>query len=280
MPPLEDDATGNGAIAGGADGRLGLSTFRSFSFVRDGVRQVMDCSSKGLTSLKDIREHTQLGTIQVEAMPRFAKAAGMQDKDGLPTALGRTLLRNDPGLADCRSQWIVHYKLACRHTAGPGFWPELFDYITTKSSITADDLRSYLADRAGDAAGDRAIQYACVAFLGTYTKTECLGSLGILVEEDGTIATGQGTVPPPTVVAYVIADYWDNEWTGRTSVNLGWMSDPGGPGSLLMMNSGEIGDALREMQNAGLVELQRRQAPYQVFRTWADTDELLERIYD
>ena len=49
--------------------------------------------------------------------------------------------------------------------------------------------------------------------------------------------------------------------------------------SLLLLGSGQANRLLRVMQEQGLVEVQRRAAPYQVVRLWDDSSALLERVY-
>lgn len=268
---------------------LGFSTYRSFTFIRDGVRQVLECSAQGYTSRKDIRNHTTLGTVQVEAMPRFAYAAGLTKPDGSLTDLGLTMVDRDPGLVKVPSQWLVHSKLSSRFSSGPTFWPYLMSYIVDRNSTDSEELRTQLMSLAPAAAqiGDRAIQYALTAFAGTYTKPECLGSLGILTEASDSdqgerryLIGANLSLASPAVAGYVIADYWDHAWPQLKEVNLALFSEPSGPGSLLLMNSGEVGDMLKEMQNRGLVQLQRKTPPYQVFRSWGDTSKILEQVYE
>ncbi|MGC8863377.1 MAG: DUF4007 family protein [Armatimonadota bacterium] len=278
MPPV-----GKGAVSGDVPpsrGNTQLSAFRTFFLLRDGIRQVLECVASGGTGLKNIRERTNLGTVQVEAMHRFAKAASLLDERDALTELGRTFLANDSALADRRTQWIVHYKLVAPYSTAPGFWRQMFDYVANRTVVNPGDLRAYARECAGRQVGERAATQAYLAFVGTYTRTEGLGSLGVLAAENDELVVGQINLPHPRVVAYVVGDYWDHVWPGRQSVNLSWLSEPGGPASLLLMNSGEMADALKDMQNAGLIEVQRRYAPYQVFRLWKDTNELLKRIYE
>jgi len=278
--------------------KMGTAFHESFALSRPAVGQILGAvasartAESGRLTYGHFRQTTTLGANYIKAMRRYCRACGLVDAAEHPTPFGAMVSMNDPDLSCPATQWLIHYFLSANYHAGPGFWCWLVEKaLNGAASITTQDvaaqIEAYLLETGDRALARNTLTSTAGVFVGTYTKSDALGSLGVLAEcpeaSNGTRVFSVGanlSIPSVPVVAYVIADYWDNEWTGRTSVNLGWMSDPGGPGSLLLMNSGEIGDALREMQNAGLVELQRRQAPYQVFRTWADTNELLERIYD
>ena len=279
-------------------GKLGTAFHESFALSRPALRQIVKvvgshCGAKSDKLTYDrFREATTLGSNYIKAMRRYCRGCGLVDLSEQPTRFGSLVFTRDPDLTGTSTQWLLHYHMSAQYHAGPGFWQALVENaLSNRASVTSEDLASEIADylaKNGDRPlAERTLQSTAGVFAGTYTKPDSLGGLGILTEDRG---AANGTknflvgmdlrVPPVSVVAYVITDYWDHAWPGRTSVNLGWLSDPGGPGSLLLMNSGEIGDVLKEMQTAGLVELQRRVAPYQVFRLWKDTSELLERIYD
>ncbi len=260
----------------------GLSTYRSFALKREGVRQVLLCANECITSLADIRERTSLGTVYVEAMPRFAKSAGLISADGMLSRFGTLAYENDPGLNDSRTQWLMHYHMAGPHRLGPTFWPTLFQFVLGRPRMTREDLVEFVRQLAGEGseAGSRAVKYAVSAFTNTYTQEECLGHLGILTEDSGVLSVGEPVKPSPWVVAYALADYWMAQWGPVLGVNLSSMKEPGGLASLLMLSSGEMNTCLRDLQSLGLVQLQRKVPPFQVSRLWVSPDEILEHLYD
>jgi hypothetical protein len=235
-----------------------------------------------LSSARNIREHTGLGTIYVEAMPRFARAAGLVDGKKRLTPFGLSVVEHDSTMAGASTQWLIHYSLCSPFGVGPAFWRVLFRFVTGCATVSPEDIRAHLETLgpAGAPIGPKALGYAATAFVGTYTRDDCLGELGVLVKDGEQLAVGRGRLAPTPVVAFAVADFWDHAWPGRASVNLSWLNEQGGPASLLLMNSGEMSDALREMQNAGLVEVHRVAPPYQVFRLWGDSTKLLERVYE
>src|SRR5438874_1815524 len=101
-------------------GKLGLSFHRTFPLSRPAVSQVLRVSAghRGPTgaggtdlSFRSLRELTNLGTVYVEAMPRYARGAGLISEDGSPSQFGRLAFAGDPSLARVETQWLMHYHL-------------------------------------------------------------------------------------------------------------------------------------------------------------------------
>ena len=270
-PELKDDA-----------GRFGFSTFRSFTMVRDELRQILACALNGPVNGRIIREMTTLGTIHIESAYRFCRALDLVRPDGALTGFGRMAAAHDQQLDDTSTQWLLHYNIAKPHTGGPLFWPELFRLMTRVSRASREDMSSRLAEisQPGPLPGERTLKYAVTAFTGSYTRSDCLGHLRIVVQDDDTFMLGDALQPSMWVVAYVVADYWHAHWGDRATVNLSAMTEPGGPASLLLLSSGDMNALLREMQNQELVQIQRRVPPYQVVRLWDNPESILEHIYD
>ena len=275
--------------------RLGTAFHESFSLSRPAISQVLQyiaSSGEDKPSFDDLREGTTLGTNYIKSMRRYSRGAGLVDEHERLTTFGRLVASMDATLSNPITMWLLHYFLSSPHHQGPPFWSALVQGLLnqqaqiTQSEIAADISR-FLESEGEKQLAERTLQTTATVFAGTYVKSDGLGPLGILTEvprsDRGERCFDIGeelSLAPALVAVFVIADYWDHAWPQFKEVNLTSFSEPTGPGALLLMNSGEVADVLKEMQNLGLVQLQRRRAPYQVFRTWDDTTKILERVYE
>lgn len=283
----------------GQQQKLGISFHRSFPLSRPSLTQVMEAAEqvtrggKAEFSLGGLREQTSLGTVYVEAMPRYARAVGLLDEDNRLTRFGRLAREHDPGLDKPETQWAMHYHLVAPHGCGPAFWHHLVttclrpgDTLDSKSLVNV--LAAFLAERGEPALSpEGTLRPSATVFLGTYAKSDALGGLGILRAEAGEgfgastayVVADAPTTPPVRVVAYALADYWRAVWDDDLGVRLSELSGPNSLAALLLLSGGEMNQILRELQSAGLVELQRKVPPFQVFRRWPDAATLLDGLY-
>jgi hypothetical protein len=179
---------------------------------------------------------------------------------------------------------LLHYHLCAPHRIGPIFWNRLvlsslrIGSVLDRSALATTLVNSTEAD---GTVSYHTLAEAATAFLGTYSRDDALGSLRILrAAASNKYEVTEATEPAAHVFAYVIADYWTGNWGARKTVSLESVTtESGGPASLLLLGSGQANRLLREMQAEGLVEVQRRAAPYQVVRLWDDAAQLLERVY-
>lgn len=274
--------------------RLGVSFHRTFALSRSAVSQVLALSlgagaasneQEGGLSRDDIREGTSLGTVYVESMPRYARGCGLIDAHNRPTCFGRIANVHDGTLGGINTQWLMHYHLSSPHGAGPRYWGHvvsncfrLGDYLDRQCLST--ELEVFLAASERKPPGKNTVDAAATTFLGTYSKDDALGPLGILVAQGNRYLVSESEEPSLAVFAYVLADYWDGMWPGRKTVNLEAItSEPEGPASLLLLGTGQANRLLRAMQDEGWVQVQRRAAPYTVVRSWEDSAPFLERVY-
>ena len=106
---------------------------------------------------------------------------------------------------------------------------------------------------------------------GTYTDAEALGNLGLLqATSSSTYQVLDPVLPSPGTFACLLADYWEANWPGRADVL--WADLTAGPLAQLLLAEGRLGPLLREVEKLGLVRIQRRVPPYQVFRLWDAPD--------
>ena len=270
--------------------KLGTAFHESFSFSRPATAQFLRAvltsgsgeGQRGLTH-KDLRQLSSLGTNYIKSVRRYAYGFGLVDDAEQLTPIGRVIAEQDMDMGNVETQWLLHDTFAAPYRSGPAFWWPLLCGLRGMAEFSSADACAVLKEVLGATAEQmalRTLRTTATVCLGTYTKDEGLGRLCIFSNDGTTFRAAVPEQPPPSVVAFAVADFWDHAWPGRASVNLSSLNEPGGPASLLLMNSGEMSDALREMQNAGLVEVHRVAPPYQVFRLWEDSTKLLERVYE
>lgn len=271
-----------------------MTFHRSFTLVRPAIGQILGLAlsqqehgdgDTGLTK-KIIRENTSLGTIYVEAMPRYAWAAGLLSQDLKLTDLGLFAARYDPTLMNTGTQWLLHFNLSSPFGSGPTFWGEvvLTRFRTgnqfPKSEIDADILEHYTRDNPGSVSPDSA-QQTGTAFLGTYTKADALGQLHILQKsnETGVYRVLQPTVVPSWAFAYALMCYWNTKYEGRLSVNLNELTQPDGLASMFLMDDNSLDNTLNELQRAGIVDVFRADKPHQLLLLSHDREMVLRKLY-
>ena len=100
--------------------RLSLSFSRGFALYRSGVQAVLVSALAGQEITKDdILENTTLGTVQAEAMPRYAERCGLLNENRKPTLFGELVGQHDASLALAPTQWLMHYYMAAPHRCAP-----------------------------------------------------------------------------------------------------------------------------------------------------------------
>ena len=232
-----------------------------------------------------IRELTNLGTIYVEAMPRYGSGAGLLDPNNCLTPFGASAYERDPLLEQLSTQWLMHYHLCAPQGPGPAFWNELVkSRFMTGNEFTAEELMVQLADfferTEGKSLAERSARSTITVFLGTYLKPDALGHLGILEKVgDGRYQVLAPKAPPPWACAYALLDYWQAQFREFVTISQDTLLASGGLTDLLMIGSGHLNTVLRAMEGAGYVELFRVAPPYQVVLLRQDVEPLLERMY-
>jgi hypothetical protein len=279
--------------------RLSTTFHRTFTLVRPAVASVLevigDMGPDGAeNSLSDLLEaRTSLGTIYIEAMPRYAYGAGLVD--GLSTKrkdltkFGELVRSRDPYLNDLATQWLMHYHLSAPHGPGPTFWNHLVsNYLRVGDELekgeVAKEIAQHLERVTGKSQTAKSFQSSATVFLGTYAKQDGLGSLGLMEAANGAASglyeVSEPDPPPPWPLAYALAEYWQGRWGGQKTVNLAELSEPGSFASIFLIGSAQLERLLEELRREGVLDLYRNVPPYQVARLWSDKDELLERLYD
>lgn len=268
--------------------RIGLAFHEGFAFVRSSVADVLSVAGRKPLGTKlnhkMLRQETTLGKNYAKAMPRYCQGAGLLDHKNELTAFGRRVYQCDPHLERPESLWLCHYNLAAAEGPGPEFW-HLF---AAKHLLVGDELKTTnlgsllmeLSEDSGNPVAERTASTAASVFLGTYSRSDCLGGLGLLeAQEAGSYLVRDAESPPPLVVAYVIGEYWQRNLTNQASVWIDEFNKAGGPAQVLLMGLGQVNQAMRELSRMGIATVQLSQPPYQFSPLWKSQDELLDRIY-
>lgn len=267
------------------DDRLSLSFHRSFALSRSGVSAILKAAVAGEEmSWENVRQQTSLGTVQVEAMPRYAERCGLLDSSKKPTAFGEVVAEKDPTLSHLSTQWCMHYFISTPERFRPNFWSNvvtnLFFYNQSfQAEDVATNIRLFAVAQSQKEPSIRTANDSATALAGTYTKDDALGALGILENNGGVYAVREPKPVPVGAFACILAHYWASVWHERDDVLLRDVND-GELSSLLLLSSGEINDLLSALSERGLVTRHRRVPPFKVTRQWGDQDALWrEHLY-
>jgi len=272
--------------------KLGMTFHRSFTLNRPALSQIIELAGQienipvngKCLSKAEIRNLTSLGSIYVEAMPRYGRGSGLLTEGNCLTEFGRFTNDFDPMLNKSATQWLLHYHLCAVHGSGPLFWNEL---VSRRFRIgnqflqqeVTDQIYEYYANIDKSIAIDSAKVTASV-FLGTYIKQDGLGSLAILDSKKKESYTVKGPDNPPTwAFAYALVDYWEAHYSERLSINLDDLTNEHGLANLFLMDTAAVTRILNELQHAGFVEVYRSAHPYQLLLLSHDKSLALRNLY-
>lgn len=261
---------------------------RSFALMRPGIAQFLrECSaSETSLSTNDVRGKTTLGSSQAQAMPNYARRAGLVNDHRELTPFGRAVLKSDPQLSQNTTLWMMHYFLAAPHYDAPNYWSFLNELFSGGDSQISNDfalekLSQFAVENSSRAMKTRTLSDSVTAFLGTYSKANALGALHILRSVgEGRYEMSEEFAPRPLgVVACALADFWAARFRNAPKVNLSDVTGPGGLGRILLLSTGELNRLLGHLQREGLVRIERATPPHQIARGWDDSSALWERLY-
>lgn len=274
--------------------RLRTAFHETFALSRPALTQIMAVSdasglrgtltdSEGRRAL--LRKETSLGTNYVKAMPRYGWGAGLLDTKIQPTPFGAMAHSRDPLLESLSTQWLMHYHLSAPHGPGPTFWHHL---VVTRffpgDEFETDDIEreiaAFVEQTEGKALSRNSVRPTATAFLGTYSKPDGLGKLGIL-EQIGTRHFRVTDVDPPPVWAFgaALVDYWRANYGDYLTLNLEQISGEGKLGAIFLLSPGRVNMLLSELQSEGYIEIHRLAPPYQVVLLQPNFEIMLRRMY-
>ena len=194
-----------------------------------------------------IRELTTLGTIYVEAMPRYSFGAGLLDANNCLTAFGMLAYKqHNPSLDQICTQWLLHYNLSASSGPGPAFWHELVaTRFSPGSEFTSADITLQVSElykrSEHKPLAERSARATATAFLGTYSKPEALGRLGILRKNPSGCYQVLAPNPLPTwAFACIMMDYWQHQFANRLTINLDAITGRGSLADLLLISDVQL----------------------------------------
>lgn len=265
--------------------RLSLSFHRTFSLSRESVRTILNLviSDTGLKSLtnKQLAEKTNLGSIYIEAMPRYAYGSGLTDKEREPSDFGRMVFSYDPLLLHPSTLWLMHYFMSAPHGPGPFFWNRIITNLFKPGEEFSDaDLLSCIKED-NEGLKEDTISEAKTAFIGTYVKQDGLGALGLISEGDTKNKFVVNYPEPPSVWTMGVAfiDYCQAQFPGVKVIGLSNILDDSDFAKIFMVGTRRINHMLSQLQEAGYVEVFNSVPPYGVAILRTDIAPLLERMY-
>ena len=255
--------------------RLSLSFSRGFALNRSSVAAVLVSALAGQEITKEaLLENTTMGTVEAEAMPRYAERCGLLDENKTPTLFGELASQNDESLALYSTQWLMHYYLSAPHRFSPNYWSQLVSHFDSSGQIlttneTMQSVAAFAREVAEKEPSERTTKAAASAFVGTYSRPDSLNQLGFL-ESQG--HSGQYLIAEPHPIsegafACVLVDYWESNWGARGDVLLSELA----PLARLLRAQGTLGMLLKTLEKAGLIVNQRRVSPFGVRRLWEDS---------
>jgi len=275
--------------------KKGITFHRTFRLKRAAITQLLEVAleyklagDNECPSPKNFREKTQLGTIYIEAMPRYAQITGLLDDDNCLTPFGEVVAQNDMLQERKETQWLMHYHMCSPSSSSPDFWREtVLSYFLSGNAFTRetieDFLSSFVEKTEGRSLSTRDAKTTARIFLDTYIDREdSLGSLGILEEINKNEYVVQSPEPPPLwAFAYALIDYWKTTYgEDRLTVNLDELTARGGLGSIFLMGGGRMNSYLQRLQRKGVVDIFIVSPPYQVVLQETDEQTILEQLYD
>lgn len=263
---------------------MSLSFHRTFSLSRSSISKILVMAQikPGFNQL-DLDRCTDLGTVYQEAMPRYARRAGLLDDKNQLTTFGRFAAQHDPALERPGTQWLLHYHLSAPHRP-TAFW----HFLVTKrfvpgNTFTAEDLvndlTSLLRQEAGKDPAPRSLRSAVTIFIGSYLKSDGLNRLGLLEERGQGVYYVPDVVPPPAwALGYALTEYWQVHYGERLTVNLDDLIGSRFAGLFLLGENG-ITELLVQLKKEGMIDLYRIARPYQVVLLQPNPEFALERLY-
>jgi len=260
---------------------------------RPALSQLMSLASKHQSesvtdkclSNADIRNGTSLGTVYVEAMPRYARGAGLFTEGNCLTEFGQFASENDPMLVRSGTQWLLHYYMCNTYGVAPLFWNEIIaTRFRTGNSFfpeeITDQIHRFYTEDLGASASLKSANVTKTIFLGTYTKDDGLNTLSMLeAMPDGKYRVLEPNSVPTWVFAYALIDTWENHYAGRVSINLDELTNDRGLATLFLLDDSRLNRILSELQQAGFVDIYRTAQPYQLLLLSHDKTAALRNLY-
>lgn len=273
------------------ENRIGLSFHESFSLNLPAVSKIINLSftNEGRIDQTVIKAQTSLGPNYVKSMPKYARASGLMKMGSYQlTPLGEAVCLHDPNLINPTTLWAMHYHLSAPNGPGPAFWSNLitnylvFGKEVSRSGVAEEISRFRMSQDSKADVKVRTAQSTATVLLGTYTKSDALGQLGLIggtSERDGYFRVSESQSPPSGVVAFALADHWETHFGEQQTVSLSELARDDGFARVMWMNYQQFDNILMDLKHKNIVDLYRIAQPYQVARLWSSKAQLLSDLY-
>lgn len=270
--------------------KLGLTFHRTFGLVRSAISQILKIArqieTQGGEKLErqTIQKMSSLGSIYVEAMPRYARGSGLIQHSNFLTLFGNYVVENDLLLEQTGTQWIMHYYLSVSHGPGASFWNNVIaNLFYLGSKFSYDELTMQIGNYVWEIDNippkERSIKNTASAFISTYTKERGLQKLAFLTSlKNETYKVNAPIKPPISAIGYALIDFWENHYARRLGVGLDTLLESEWA-KIFMLSKSELEEALHMLQEAHYVDIHRTAPPYQVFLLRTDREPLLQNLY-
>lgn len=264
--------------------RLSLTFHRTFSLSRTAISDILLVTSSTPLSRKTLSTGTKLGSIYLEAMPRYGIGSGLLQPGIFQTEFGNYAKKFDPLLDQTSTQWLMHYHLSAPQGPGPAFWHALISTLFYagayfKAEDIADAIGNFVWQSENRTLASRSVQSTATIFLGTYTKPEGLNKLRLLeTTESGRYRVCEPTPAPTWAIAYALVDFWMANYPKRLGIGIDVLLDSSFP-KLFLIGRKRLVEVLEAMQEIGYVQLHRTAPPHQVVLIRQDTEGLLNKLY-
>ena len=274
--------------------RTGITFHRTFRLNRVAIAQLLRVAvtyrggkQNSCPTRKVFREKTQLGSIYIEAMPRYARVSGLLDDRNCLTPFGAAVARSDLLQENKQTQWLMHYHLSSSSGGGPSFWRATVSAFflsgnTFSRKDVEDHLYAFVEENEKRILSPRDAKTTSRVFLDTYTKEDSLGKLGVLKKiSDDEYLVQHPDLPSIWAFAYALIHYWKATFgERRLTVNLDELTARGGLGSIFLIGKGRMNVLLQRLQRNGVVDIFNVSPPYQVVLQQTDEQAILERLYE
>lgn len=267
--------------------KIGITFHETLKLRRSNLSQALECIENGVTDQEEIYKQTSLGANEAKTVLNFLRACGLLNWEKELTPFGKTVLKYDRSFSSISTQWIFHYFLCAPHGLAPGFWGHIVTRHflpgdTVSSEVAISTIKEYLDSSDQKMVNEGTLQSTVNVFFKAYNESDGLGNLNIL--EDNQTQPQSYTVAEPEeipwrVMAYLLADFWEANWGQTLSIPHAQINADEGPAPLMLLNSGQMNQLMKSMQEAGILEISRVSRPWTVLRKWTNKEELLEAVY-
>jgi hypothetical protein len=273
--------------------KLGTMFHESFSLSRQSISKIIHgiSDNPNINQLSKTKRdeillnYTNLGKNYIKSMPQYSRGAGLLRLDYSLTRFGEIVSKFDPSLDQIGTQWLLHYLLSTPKGPGATFWNHVIsDKFFTENRFSYEDIvdtiGNFIWETEDKILAERSVKQTATAFLGTYTKPEGLGKLGILkeIESPRRYKICEPPLPPVWAVGYALIDFWEANYPDQISVDLDKLQESGFL-KIFLMSRVDFENVIKALREIRFIEIHASAPPHQIVLLRHDGTELLEMLY-